>query len=196
MGFDEIGRPLVDMVLSSVEASQEVASEIESVATLVLPERVITLVSGRLPERTNGAASKAVVALRVTEGSNPSPSASSLEICSRGRLSGRPRLRLMAALRWFGSGTGFCSGYPIWEAVPGRLLCEYTTQEIITGISLLDPATVAGAVRLFVGHDFHERQAELGVLPDPMLQALKEEAEHSTDEDKKNRALRVFGEPT
>ncbi len=34
-----------------------------------------SLANGRLPERTNGAASKAVVALRVTKGSNPLSSA-------------------------------------------------------------------------------------------------------------------------
>ena len=42
---------------------------------MIFSDSLATLSFGRLPERTNGAASKAVVALCVTVGSNPTPSA-------------------------------------------------------------------------------------------------------------------------
>ena len=42
---------------------------------MIFSDSLATLSFGRLPEWTNGAASKAVVALCVTVGSNPTPSA-------------------------------------------------------------------------------------------------------------------------
>ena len=92
--------------------------------------------------------------------------------------------RITALLRWFGSGSGKTSGYPTHERVPGTLLLEYRTAELLSAFVESDRASAAGALRLFAGHAFRKRNAQLAGLSEAQIDALKDEAGRSTDRGK------------
>ncbi|MET9045840.1 hypothetical protein ABZX34_23810 [Streptomyces sp. NPDC004362] len=107
-----------------------------------------------------------------------------------------PVERVLALLNWYGSGSGRCSGYPVHEGVPGKLLGRVPTADLLA--ALADPRAEdrhdAGAVRHLVGWKTRPRQKrDVAGLPEALRARLLVHARSSEDSDKKARAERWLG---
>jgi hypothetical protein len=125
-------------------------------------------------------------------------SAELLDDCRSRLLAAYPNIqeRTLALLDWNGRGTGRCSGFPVHEEIPGRLLSEIPIQDIVDALQCgrATGAHLAGAVRHLVGWKSRPKQkADLERLPESLRQALLDQAEQSGDEDKRGRARYLLG---
>jgi hypothetical protein len=81
--------------------------------------------------------------------------------------------RVLALLKWYGSGAGPWSGYPGYENVAETLLLDYTTP-VLNAIGCskeLDSAQLEGLARLLGGWTFHQRRPDDYALVSPALKA-------------------------
>jgi hypothetical protein len=104
--------------------------------------------------------------------------------------------RILALLKWYGSGAGPWSGFPSYEEAVELLLMEYSTQDLL---SVIDPPAmseeqVEGAARLFAGWTFRQKRPnDNRLIPKRLKQALLAHSMNSSDEDKRARARKAFG---
>ncbi|MFJ8896916.1 hypothetical protein ACIRCZ_20205 [Leifsonia sp. NPDC102414] len=109
-----------------------------------------------------------------------------------------PVERALALLNWHGSGSGRCSGCPVHEGVPGKLLGEVPIADLLAGLA--DPRAEErhdiGAVRHLVGWKTRPRQKrDVASLPEPLRARLLAHARRSGDSDKQGRAERWLAPP-
>lgn len=106
------------------------------------------------------------------------------------------RARILALLRWFGSGTGPWSGFPAYEEWPEALLFDYSTAEIVSAIERTrpSPTELEGAARFFGGWAVHTRRADSEELPEALKAELLEHVQRTSasDKDKLSRATAAF----
>jgi hypothetical protein len=103
--------------------------------------------------------------------------------------------RILALLKWFGSGEGPWSGFPSYETVAEELLLLHATGVIIGAIRdrKLTEQQVEGAARLFGGWDFYKRRPnEIDLVPEKLKQQFLEHSLKCKNEDKKERARHAF----
>lgn len=103
--------------------------------------------------------------------------------------------RALLLLRWFATGSGLCSSYPSYEDIPGRLLLELPSAEVISAVEghIGEPQVLSGAVRYFAGFAFRpERSDDLRLIPAGLRRRLLVFAEQTADEDKLTRARKAF----
>jgi hypothetical protein len=106
--------------------------------------------------------------------------------------------RILALFSWYGSGTGYWSGYPVYEDVAEKLLLGYPTVELLDALKdqELSGAETEGAARLFAGWDFRQkRPGDLGLLPPELRKRLLTHSMIAENEDKRSRALQAFDKP-
>lgn len=98
--------------------------------------------------------------------------------------------RILALLRWYGSGAGPWSGVAMYEELPDLLLHRYPTEEIIRTVesAALTEAETEGAARFFGGYARPRHAA----LPPALRGRLLAQALKSKDEDKAGRARNAF----
>ena len=102
--------------------------------------------------------------------------------------------RVGALLRWFGSGSGRCSGYPVYEAIPKPDLLSTRLSTITAALerSPDDGHLWRGAVRLLAGSDFRQtRHQDLELLPTRIRERLLEIGS-AQDEDTSSRSHAAF----
>lgn len=107
------------------------------------------------------------------------------------------RERMLALLRWYGSGKGPWSGYPMYEGVPAQMLAEYDTAEILEAARSheLTPAETEGVARLFCMSDSaRPRRGDLPHLPADFKRLLLEHSLNHSAEDNREIARRWFGD--
>ena len=105
--------------------------------------------------------------------------------------------RIRALLSWYGSGAGPWSGFPSYEVAAENLLLRYPTRSIVAAIEgrELSAAQTEGAARLFGGWSFSRgRPDDRRLLPQDLKQRLLAHSLKSSNEDKRRRAQRAFGE--
>ncbi|MFF4102872.1 hypothetical protein [Streptomyces sp. NPDC001903] len=93
-----------------------------------------------------------------------------------------PVERVLALLNRYGSGSGRCSGYPLHEGVPGRLLGRVSIADLITGLSdsRAEERHDAGAVRHLVGWRTRpRRKRDVARLPEALRARLLAQANRS-----------------
>jgi hypothetical protein len=76
--------------------------------------------------------------------------------------------RILALLRWYGSGAGPWSGAPAYEEIAGSILLEFPTEQIVKAVTSkgLSGEEVEGAARFFADWDFHRtRPDDIALLP-------------------------------
>lgn len=103
--------------------------------------------------------------------------------------------RILALLKWYGSGAGPWSGYPSYEGAVEEMLLKYETNDIVDAIKSaeLSESQTEGAARLFCGWSFSKkRPGELNEVPDEMKEMFWEHVKSTEDEDKLGRAKRAF----
>ena len=103
--------------------------------------------------------------------------------------------RILALLRWFGSGAGPWSGFPSYESAAEELLLEYQIAEIVATIENKDlsPEQLEGAARFFGGWDFAQKHSKgLEQVPADIKRSLWNHVKDTKDEDKLGRATRAF----
>jgi hypothetical protein len=107
------------------------------------------------------------------------------------------RERILALLRWYGSGSGPWSGYPAYEDTLAALLFEYKTSAIVASlqsVSLNEPE-MEGAARLFARFDFRQqRPKSILKLPVDLKRSLLQHCLQSKSADKVERAKRAFAQ--
>jgi hypothetical protein len=99
--------------------------------------------------------------------------------------------RAAVTLAWYGSGTGRCSGFPAYEALPDVALRELPIDRIIEALQAHpgDAAIEAGAIRHLCGWKTRAHQADdVARIPTELRHRLLEVARQSTDHDRRNRA--------
>jgi hypothetical protein len=109
-----------------------------------------------------------------------------------------PVERVLALLHWYGSGSGRCSGYPVYEGVPGELLGRVPVADLLAALadSRAEEPHDAGAVRHLVGWKTRPRQKrDVAGLPEPLRARLLAHARRSGDSDKQSRAERWLAPP-
>lgn len=109
-----------------------------------------------------------------------------------------PVERVLALLGWYGSGSGRCSGYPVHEGVPGKLLGRVPIADLLAGLA--DPRAEerhdAGAVRHLAGWKTRPHQKrDVAGLPEPLRARLLAHARRSGDSDKQARAEQWLAPP-
>jgi hypothetical protein len=105
--------------------------------------------------------------------------------------------RIRALLSWYGFGAGPWSGFPGYELAAENLLLRYPTSSIVAAIEgrALTTSQTEGAARLFGGWNFSRaRSDDLRLLPQELKQRLLAHSLESSNEDKRRRAQRAFGE--
>ena len=107
------------------------------------------------------------------------------------------RQRILALYAWYGSGSGYWSGYPIYEIPAENLLLQYPT-DLLLEAALTEPLSEAqteGAARLFAGWDFRrDRPEDNKFLPRELKAKLLEHSlRTAVNDDKTGRAERAFG---
>ena len=107
------------------------------------------------------------------------------------------RQRIKALYAWFGSGSGYWSGYPSYEEMAEDLLLDYSTDDLLDAALAgpLSEAQTEGAARLFAGWFFQrDRPDDLKLLPPELKSRLLEHSlKTAINDDKKGRAERAFG---
>ena len=107
------------------------------------------------------------------------------------------RQRLLALYAWYGSGSGYWSGYPIYEMLAEDLLLQYSTARLLEAARTepLSEAQTEGAARLFAGWDFRrDRPEDNKLLPQELKAKLLEHSLRTAiNDDKTSRAERAFG---
>ncbi len=86
-----------------------------------------------------------------------------------------PEQRALELFRWFGSGEGPWSGYPIYEMYPEELLLNFPTDQLVSILltAQLTESHLEGAARYFAGWTFNkQRGAESALLPVDLRQRL------------------------
>ena len=104
--------------------------------------------------------------------------------------------RILALLKWYGSGAGPWSGFPAYESYAAGLLFDYPSQDILAAIqnTKLTEEQTEGLARFF-GEDIALYQPEdLNFLSPELKRRLLEHSLKSTNSDKTDRAKRAFGE--
>jgi hypothetical protein len=98
-------------------------------------------------------------------------------------------------LRWFGAGSGRCSGYPVHEVIPETILLGTNTSVLIAALERSpDDRLLHGALRYFAGWQFNRRRAgDRTLIPRGLAADLLALAESSDDDDKRQRARRSLG---
>ena len=102
-----------------------------------------------------------------------------------------PESRIMALLKWYGSGMGPWSGFPSYEIVAERLLLEFPTEQLVIALTRhpLTPAHLEGAARYLCGYQFNMyRPGEAQQIPQELKERLLTHSLTSTDEDRIRRA--------
>ncbi len=103
--------------------------------------------------------------------------------------------RILALLRWFGSGKGPWSGFPSYEEAVEQLLLDYPTHALLEALAGREPSPqeLEGAARLFAGWNFgQQRSKDRSLIPPALRERLLEQALTSEDEDKRARARHAF----
>jgi hypothetical protein len=103
--------------------------------------------------------------------------------------------RAVVLLRWFAAGSGRCSGFPPYEAIPDHLLLEISLPAIVAAVEAerSDPQVVAGAVRHLAGWPSRQARGEEGdAIPADLRKVLLRSALDSGDDDRVARARRAF----
>lgn len=106
-------------------------------------------------------------------------------------------VRILALFSWYGSGAGPWSGFPSYEDIAEKMLLEYPTAELLAAVDRreLTEAQTEGVARLFGGWAFSRlRPNDCKLLPADLKARLLKHSLASTDEDKRGRAQRAFGE--
>lgn len=105
--------------------------------------------------------------------------------------------RILALLKWYGSGVGLWSGYPAYEDIPEKLLLEFPTAQLVAATegTELTEAQMEGAARLFVGWNATKRENDLKALPTALKKRLLEHSLKSTDSYHQEWAKNAFAEP-
>ncbi|MEO8393409.1 MAG: hypothetical protein ABI700_10500, partial [Chloroflexota bacterium] len=101
-----------------------------------------------------------------------------------------PEHRALELFRWFGSGEGHWSGYPVYESYPEQLLLNFPTDQLVTILmaATLTESQLEGASRYFAGWRFYKKRgAELALIPWVLKQQFLKHSLTSPDEDKRNR---------
>lgn len=95
-----------------------------------------------------------------------------------------PVERARVLLELYGSGVGRWSGYPMWEAVPEKLLLELPFDVLFAAIGEQPTDRCCdGAIRLFCSWSFRKRKKQLrGKLPDAIRRRLLAHAQTLPDE--------------
>jgi hypothetical protein len=104
--------------------------------------------------------------------------------------------RILALLRWYGSGAGPWSGYPSYEGVAEELLLEFPTAEIVrvAQSAALSDDQLEGAARLLGGWEFgQQRPKDQALVPHDLRKRLLAHSLKSDDQDKRARAREAFG---
>lgn len=105
--------------------------------------------------------------------------------------------RILTLLRWYGSGTGPWSGFPIYEDIALKILLEYQTQDIIKAIqsTKLDSMQTEGSARLFGGWYFQKQHPDgSSLIPKDLKLLFWEHIKITTDKDKFDRAQKAFAQ--
>jgi len=103
--------------------------------------------------------------------------------------------RILALLRWYGSGAGPWSGAPAYEEIAGSILLEFPTDHVVKAVTsrTLERAEIEGGARFFADWDFHRtRPDDIALLPKNLKKKFLEHSLKSTDEDKVARAKKAF----
>ncbi len=104
--------------------------------------------------------------------------------------------RVLALLRWYGSGDGPWSGFPAYECVAERLLLDYPTAVLNDiGCSIeFDAAQLEGLARLLAGWDFSmQRPDDLDSVSPRLKARLLLHVLVNDDRDRCSRARSAFG---
>lgn len=107
-----------------------------------------------------------------------------------------PLERAAVTLAWYGSGTGRCSGFPIYEALPASALAETPIADLVQALqaNLTDARVVAGALRHLCGWKTRRHQAgDIAEIPPALRLRLLAAAGESGDADMRERAQRWLG---
>jgi hypothetical protein len=105
--------------------------------------------------------------------------------------------RILALLKWFGSGAGPWSGFPAYEDGAEDLLLDFSTKSVIAAVESTthSAAQIEGAARLFAGWSFRtQRPEDLKDLPAALKKALWYHTKNTDDKDKLARAKKAFAD--
>jgi hypothetical protein len=108
-----------------------------------------------------------------------------------------PESRILALLKWYGSGMGPWSGFPSYEIVAERLLLEFATEQLVTALAChpLASAHLEGAARYLCGYQFNTyKPGETQQIPQELRERLLTHSLGSSDEDRIRRAKAAFAD--
>ena len=104
--------------------------------------------------------------------------------------------RILSLFNWYGAGAGPWSGYPAYESAAEELLLEYEVEDLIEAIGDihgLSSTQIEGAARLFGDWSFSQRKPDgRNKIPDSFKEVFWNQVKDTKDEDKLERAERVF----
>ena len=125
--------------------------------------------------------------------------------------------RLLKLFRWFGSGKGPWTGFPVYEQFAEQILLQYSEKDLLTALTSapLTENELEGAARLFAGRSFQghsetqvvdqdaigfsemlifipKRSGEPTRIPDALKRQLLQHILTSSDDDKIDRAKKAF----
>lgn len=103
--------------------------------------------------------------------------------------------RCRIALAWFAAGTGLCSGYPMHEEIPGKVLAKLPISVLVEALAGEPPtgAVWAGALRHIAGWRTRSK-GELLQAPPAIWDTLLDVAQRGNDADKLARIERKVAE--
>lgn len=108
-----------------------------------------------------------------------------------------PETRVLELFRWYGSGMGRWSGFPVYEIVAEELLLTFPTQQLVAALTRhsLTSAHLEGAARYFAGYYFGKHKGrERREIPPELKSRLLAHSLVTSDEDKAHRAKAAFGD--
>jgi hypothetical protein len=129
-----------------------------------------------------------------------------------------PQARILALFRWFGSGAGPWTGFPVYEQLAEQILLQLPVEELVVVLQTapLSEEQLEGAARFFAGRAFAnrasgegvqlppsltysnlaaflpERSGEPAAIPVALRQRLLGHCRKSSDDDKRRRAESAF----
>jgi len=101
--------------------------------------------------------------------------------------------RVLALLKWFGSGEGSWSGFPEYEEDVEKMLLKYSTKDILDAVksASLSSAQKEGLAKLLAGYSFRKQRKDK--IPKKIKDMLWRFIKNTTsDKDKLERAKRAF----